>query len=192
MVEAHLTRQNDRSWETFQRVIKECAEECFQTKTTNHRRDQSTFPNNKWSDKECREARQHVKNVQRKGDKESWLEAKKSMKTILRRKKCQFELQRTKELTKKKAKNLGGFWEDIKKKPYNEVEALSLEKMLEHCRSLYSKEAKQQMPSPPQSSTPCTLFSHEDIKLGLKKLTNRKVADWQETKAERLKWVGDE
>jgi exonuclease III len=29
MVEARLKRQNDRSWETFQRVIKECAEECF-------------------------------------------------------------------------------------------------------------------------------------------------------------------
>ena len=82
---------------------------------------------------------EHVKNVQCNGDKESWLEAKKSMKTILRRKKCQFELERTKDLARKKAKNPGGFWEDIKKKPYNDVESLSLETMLEHYQSLYSK-----------------------------------------------------
>ena len=160
MVEARLTRQNDKSWETFQRVIKESAEACFQTKTTNHRRGRSTFPNNKWFDKDCREVRQQVKNAQRKGDKESWLEAKKSMKTILRRKKRQFELQRTKDLARKKAKNLGVFWEDIKKKPYNDVESLSLETMLEHCQSLYSKEEEQQMPSPHQCTTPCILFSH--------------------------------
>ena len=64
--------------------------------------------------------------------------------------------------------------------------------MLEHCQSLYSEEAEQQMPSPPQSTTLCTLFSHEDIELGLKKLANRKAADLHETKAEMLKWAGDE
>ena len=37
-----------------------------------------------------------------------------------------------------------------------------------------------------------TLFSREDIDLGLKKLTNRKVVDLQEMKAEMLKWAGDE
>ena len=47
------------------------------------------------------------------------------------------------------------------------------------------------MPSPPQPTMPSTLFSQEDIDLGLKKLTNRKVVDLQETKVEMLKWAGD-
>ena len=64
--------------------------------------------------------------------------------------------------------------------------------MLEYCQRLYSKEAEQKIPSPLQSTTPCTLFSHKDIELGLKKLTNRKAADLQETKAEMLKWDRDE
>ena len=39
---------------------------------------------------------------------------------------------------------------------------------------------------------PSTLFSREDIDLGLKNLTNRKAVDLQEMKAEMLKWAGDE
>ena len=192
MVEASLRNQPNKTWETFQRVIKECTEECFPTKSTNNGKGRSTFPNNRWFDKDCREARQQVKEAHQRGDKAAWLDTKKSMRTTLRRKKRQFELQRAKDLARKKAENPGGFWEDIKRKPYNEVEDITLETMLEHCRSLYSKEGEQQMPSPSQPTMPSTLFSREDIDLGLKKLTNRKVVDLQETKAEMLKWAGDE
>ena len=48
------------------------------------------------------------------------------------------------------------------------------------------------MPPQSQPTMPSTIFSREDIDLGLKKLTNRKVVDLQETKTEMIKWAGDE
>ena len=93
MVEASLKDQPDKTWETFQRVIKECTEECFPTKSTNLGKGRSTFPNNRWFDKECREVRRQVKEAHRRGDKIAWLDTKKSMRTTLRKKKCRFELQ---------------------------------------------------------------------------------------------------
>ena len=167
MVEASLQDQPDKNWETFKRVIKECTEECFPAKSTNRGKGGSTFPSNKWFDKDCREARKEVKEAHQRGDKAAWLDAKKSMRTTLRKKKRQFEMQRAKDLARKKVENPGGFWEDIKRKPYNEMEDITLETMLEHCRSLYSKEGEQQMSLASQPTMPSTLFSGEDIDLGL-------------------------
>lgn len=48
------------------------------------------------------------------------------------------------------------------------------------------------MSSPSQPTMSSTLFSQEDIDLGLKKLTNHKDVDMQEMQAEMLKWFGDE
>lgn len=69
MVESSLKNQPDKTWETFRRVIKECTEECFPAKSTNRGKGRSTFPNNKWYDKDCREARKQVKEAHQRGDK---------------------------------------------------------------------------------------------------------------------------
>ena len=92
MVEESLRNQSNKTWETFQRVIKECTEECFPTKGKNNNKGISTFPNNRWFDKYCREVRQQVKEAHQRGDKATWLDTKKSMRTTLQRKKHQFEL----------------------------------------------------------------------------------------------------
>jgi len=64
------------------------------------------------------------------------------------------------------------YWEDIKKKHNTKTKAISLETMMEHYKSLYSKKGETQMPSHPPSTKSNTLFLREDIELGIKKLTN--------------------
>ena len=65
VVEAYLRNQSNKTWETLLRVIKECTKECFPTKVTNNGKGKLTFPNNRWSSKDCREAKQQAKDVGR-------------------------------------------------------------------------------------------------------------------------------
>jgi len=62
------------------------------------------------------------------------------MQTTLQRKKCQFEVQQAKELTRNKATNPRRFWEDIKWKPNNESDKITLKMMLRDYKILNLEE----------------------------------------------------
>jgi len=136
MANNHLIMQNNKTWETLQRMIRECMKECFQLKGAN----KGSFPNNKWFGIDCRDARHQVKEKQNKGDYTTCIERKKYMRTTLRRKTHHSEVQQTKELRRNKATNPEEFWEDIKWKPNNEAYGITLEMMLEHYKRLYLEE----------------------------------------------------
>eukprot|EP00249_Psilotum_nudum_P023583 c28929_g2_i1 orf=1058-3163(+) len=143
-------------------------------------------PFNKWFDRECKEARQHLKSVLGKAEERA---ARSAFKNLLRRKRRRFIWEQQKQLDTLLLKNPKAFWRIMRPKVAHVTGKIDEDKWQEYLQALYHKGDIHPWEIS-RSGGPQDLFTEDKIQAGITKLAANKAQDELGWVAECLKWAG--